>query len=258
MDSTLTRYLLGDLPQPQMDALDERSIVDAEFAEQLRATGHDLADAYARGELSPEDRAKWERGLGASSEGREQVRIARALWLREQAQPPSATAASGFPTYWALAAAAAIVFAAGSLYVLRNGRERDQPAPSAQSAPAPGAAAPSPSSFVAVTLPIPTRSAADPPVLAIPPGTQRARITLRLEPSEFTKFSLALLDLETKRVVWRANNLAAETGTDGRALTADVPADVLRAGRAIFQVMGVTDAGSELVGMYPLTIQRKT
>jgi len=257
MDSTLTRYLLGDLTKPEMEALDERSIVDAEFAEHLRAAGHDLADAYARGELSAGDRAKWERGLGASSEGREQVRIARALRLRERVERPAVTTSAGFARYWAVAAVATIAVSVAAFYVLRSGRETDQPAPSAQSAPAP-APGTAQSAFVAVTLPIPTRSASEPPVLAVPPGAQRARITLRLEPSDFTKFSLALLDLETKRVVWRANNLLAETGADGRTVTAEVPADVLRAGRAIFQVMGVTDGGSELVGMYPLTVQRKT
>jgi hypothetical protein len=95
-------------------------------------------------------------------------------------------------------------------------------------------------------------------VLVIPPGTRRARITLQLEPSEFTRFSLALLDLGTKRVVWRADHLAAETGPGGRTVTADVPADSLRSGRSIFQLMGVTGNASELVGMYPLTVERKT
>jgi hypothetical protein len=92
----------------------------------------------------------------------------------------------------------------------------------------------------------------------IPAGVQQARITLRLEPSEFGRFSLALLDMTTKRVVWRADGLAPESRADGRTLTAEVPTELLQTGRAIFQVTGVTQSGSELVGMYPLTIERKT
>ena len=259
MDSTLTRYLLGNLPLEEMNALDERSIIDAEFAERVRAAEHDLADAYARGELSAEDRLKWERGPGASREGLEQERLARALRLREEESHAGSTQAASSHR-WALAAAAVLAVAMATVYVLR-------PEAPPGSAVAPGTTTPAPaqppaaapiSTFVALTLPIPTRRAEEPPVLVIPPGVQQVRITLRLEPSEFTKFSVALLDLNSKRVVWRADDLSPESGSDGRTLTAEVPADVLRSGRAIFQVTGVTESGSELVGMYPLTVERKT
>ena len=262
MDSTLTRYVLGDLPPKDMEALDERSIVDADFAEQVRAAEHDLADTYARGELSADDRARWERGPGASQAGQQQVRIARALQRREAAPRPVPSRTATFTPRWALAAAAIIAVFAGGAYVLRHQRAADPPAVSADGTPAvaPPSSVPAPAaaSFVAVTLPIPTRSPSEPPVLVIPAATQQARITFRLEPSEFTTFSVALVDPGTRRVVWRAENLPAESGADGRTLTAQLPAAVLRAGRAIFQIMGVTGSGSELVGMYPLTVHRKT
>jgi hypothetical protein len=259
MDSTLTRYLIGDLPQEEIDALDERSIVDAEFAERLRAAEHDLADAYHRGELSADERVKWERGPGASIQGHEQLRLARALQVREQVHRPDAMRAVS-PRRWALAAAAVVAVAAATVYVLRSERPAQRPDASAHVSPTPAApSVPAPAiSFVAVTLPIPTRSVQEPPVLVIPPGTQQVRITLQLEPSEFTRFSVALLDLGTKRVVWRADSLGADTGPRDRTVTADVPADFLRAGRSIFQLMGVTGNESELVGMYPLIVQRKT
>jgi hypothetical protein len=259
MDSTLTRYVLGNLPPEEMEALDERSIVDPEFAERVRAAEHDLADAYARGELSAQDRMTWERGPGASRDGLEQVRLARALQLRE-GKPRSGVTRAASTRRWALAAAAVIAVATATVYVLRPGGPSQSTRASAEVRPAPSlpASAPPIASFVTLTLPIPTRKAEEPPLLVIPAGVQQARITLRLEPSEFVRFSLALLDMTTKRVVWRADGLAPESRADGRTLTAEVPTELLQTGRAIFQVTGVTQSGSELVGMYPLTIERKT
>src|SRR3982751_5173878 len=83
-ENTLVRYLLGHLPEAEADALDERSIVDGEFAERLRAVEHDLADAYVRGELNADDRRRWEERLGASRRGREDVRLATAFAARDR------------------------------------------------------------------------------------------------------------------------------------------------------------------------------
>src|SRR4051812_38707507 len=90
-DDTLVRYLLGELSEDQSEALDERSIVDAAFAERLQAIEHDLADAYVRGELSADERRRWERTWGASAAGQDQVRLAEALAMAERRRTPIAT-----------------------------------------------------------------------------------------------------------------------------------------------------------------------
>src|SRR5919112_1008294 len=82
-DATLVRYLLGDLPPGDTEKLDERSVVDAAFADRLRGVEHDLADAYVRGELPDADRRRWERIFGVSDAGRDQLRLAQALAARE-------------------------------------------------------------------------------------------------------------------------------------------------------------------------------
>lgn len=50
-DQTLTRYLLGALPDAEAERLDELSFTDDEFAEALKAAEKDLVDAYVQGEL---------------------------------------------------------------------------------------------------------------------------------------------------------------------------------------------------------------
>src|SRR5437016_1683413 len=54
IDDHLVRYLLGDLPEEEMDRLDELSVTDEEFVQRLRETEYDLVDACARGELTGE------------------------------------------------------------------------------------------------------------------------------------------------------------------------------------------------------------
>ena len=54
-DRLLTRYLLGALPDEEVERLDELCIVDEELATRLQALENDLVDAYVRGEVSGED-----------------------------------------------------------------------------------------------------------------------------------------------------------------------------------------------------------
>jgi hypothetical protein len=261
-DATLARYVLGDLPENEIDALDQRSIADAEFADRVRAAEHDLADAYARGDLSPQDRLKWERGPGASPEGREQLRLARALLARERRERIEAPRARA-PRYLGLAAAAIVALTIGGMYALRRAPAPDVPPTAAQATPNPQppaapATTPEPSvpTFVALTLAAPTRSVTEPPVLAIAPATREARITLRLEPADFTRYSVALRDLESKRILWRAGGLVPDASAEGRTLLVTVPADELSAGRLALEVSGMSKRGSELVGSYTLGVER--
>ena len=78
-NETLTRYLLGSLPEDQTEAFDELSIADDEFAETLDAAEKDLVDAYVQEELRGAELKQFELHYLASPMGGENVGFARAL-----------------------------------------------------------------------------------------------------------------------------------------------------------------------------------
>ena len=51
-DRLMIDYLIGALPDQEIERLDELSIADDQFAARLTAAENDLVDAYVRGQLS--------------------------------------------------------------------------------------------------------------------------------------------------------------------------------------------------------------
>jgi hypothetical protein len=72
-------YLLGALPEAEIERLDELSLTDDRFSDRLSAVENDLVDAYAQGEL-PVDRLEgFQSHYLASPRRRDKVRIGGAL-----------------------------------------------------------------------------------------------------------------------------------------------------------------------------------
>jgi hypothetical protein len=254
-DDTLVRYLLGHLPHPQAEELDERSVVDPEFAERLRAIEHDLADAYACGELSANDRLRWERLLGASSGGRQDLTLATALAARETV---NASVRRVIPRQaFGLAAAAMIFFVAGAAYLLAPTRGPVVPAaapiPSAQAAPPPAPPI-SPALVIALTLAAPRRDGTTVPLLQIPPGTTDVAVTLELEPTDFTRYAVSLRNLSTRTVTWEAPDVAIAPGPTP-SLKVLVPASALPRGLFVFDVVGLGRTARDPIGSYSVRVK---
>lgn len=76
---TMTRYLLGLLPEAEAEVCDEMSIINDEFAARLQAAEDDLVDAYVRGELAGHERTRFESYYLTSPRRREKVNFAQAL-----------------------------------------------------------------------------------------------------------------------------------------------------------------------------------
>jgi len=285
-DATLVRYLLGDLPPEDTEKLDERSVVDAAFAGRLRGLEHDLADAYVRGELPPADRRRWERTFGVSDAGRAQLRLAEALAAREgrnaktgkligpgrfgtarsrqSARLPiiGLLAASlaiavglGYSIHWQSPAPASIMPPAAN--GTANNGTAVTPSAATPSSATPSAATPSPPrSVVAITLPIPTRGVAAAPTLTVPAGAGEARVSLRLAPDDFVRYTVDVRELATGRVIWQATDLSPVAQSGDRVLLCTVPANVLRAGRLAFELHGAAPRRSDVLGSYLLHIER--
>ncbi len=77
-----TRYLLGAATEEECVRVEERFLRDAEYLRQLRALECEIIDDYVRGEMPEAERRSFERRALASSQGREQVAIARKLQAR--------------------------------------------------------------------------------------------------------------------------------------------------------------------------------
>jgi hypothetical protein len=78
-NQTLHAYLLGRLPEEDVERLDEMTFTDPDFAEELTAAEKDLIDAYVNGELNGEDLLNFESYYLATPLRRKKVTFARAL-----------------------------------------------------------------------------------------------------------------------------------------------------------------------------------
>jgi hypothetical protein len=81
-DETLTRYLFGELPEPEQARLEERYFRDAQTFEHLARLEAELVDDYARGRLPPQVRERFERAYLTRPDRRAHVRFAEALTAR--------------------------------------------------------------------------------------------------------------------------------------------------------------------------------
>lgn len=119
-ESTLIRYLVGRASEEEAEQLDERSIVDEDFAQRLRAVEHDLVDAYANGELTGDTLDGFRLQYLRSPAGLAQVEFARVLRgaaVAGQASPSPVIAGVWAVPRWQLAAAVLVLAASGYLAV---------------------------------------------------------------------------------------------------------------------------------------------
>ncbi|MGH9839603.1 MAG: hypothetical protein ACREEM_12550 [Blastocatellia bacterium] len=75
----IVRYLLGDLPESDRLALEERYFADSETFDRMWENENRLVDHYVRGRLAPADRERFERHYLASPVHRQRVATARNL-----------------------------------------------------------------------------------------------------------------------------------------------------------------------------------
>src|SRR5215468_3388008 len=95
-EKRMTRYLLGDLPEPEQVAVEQEYFADPEKLEEVWAAENDLVDRYARGRLSRGERKLFERNYLQSPKHRE--RLAVAIKLLEIADRRDA--GGGAPIRW--------------------------------------------------------------------------------------------------------------------------------------------------------------
>jgi hypothetical protein len=289
-DQHVVRYLLRLLPDDEAEALDEMSIADEPTAWRLRVAENDLVDAYVSGTLTGVTLERFESHFLATERRREKVKFARSLRSasssRDVRAAPAVTAPSW--TWWGLAAAAALVLAAGGTLVWQDAglrtelnRAREQTAtldhqardleqqlqnerPAATAATGPGSApvhatlatqpssrttSPAPRTVALMLLPQ-TRSVGAIQELDLPPGVDRVSFDLRLESDRFPRYQVVLKDPATGQTVWRSGELIAHPVDAQATVSGAFPANVLKLQHYSIDVTGRADGDEEFVGSY--------
>ena len=79
VDARLTRYLLGAVSETERENIEAEYLTDVDVFEQILIAEDDLVDAYARGELSDQERRQFEKNFLTSARGRERIHFSQAL-----------------------------------------------------------------------------------------------------------------------------------------------------------------------------------
>ena len=166
-DELLRSYLLGELPEPEADRLEQRLLAEDELFDLMEALEAELLAASSRGELAPAERERVLRRLASSPQGRERLALAKAL--NTVADGPSKKAPSPILPFrrraatpkavfqWAALAAAGLLMAAGLSWFSRQVPQEgsssplaahERPAPASPVAPAPEESPASPASGI--------------------------------------------------------------------------------------------------------------
>ncbi|MDX2029219.1 MAG: hypothetical protein SF339_01020 [Blastocatellia bacterium] len=256
-ENLIHRYLLGDLPEAEREALEAQWFSDSDAFERVWESENRLVDGYVRGRLSADERARFESHYLASPVHRRRVEAARQLLAAADAQAPEREMSflgriaawfrlSPIPQY---ALAAGVLLAAGAIFWLlrergrmrsehelriaaeriererveaeldRLKRERPptQPQPQPTTPAAPTATAPR-TVFSFLLSPTSVRGGAGQP-LTLPAGTDLVQLRLRVDPGEWVRFEAAIHTAD-RAPVWRGRNLRARDGIVTLALPA--------------------------------------
>ncbi|MEW6130416.1 MAG: hypothetical protein AB1757_25505 [Acidobacteriota bacterium] len=140
-ENLISRYLLGDLPENEMQSLEDRFFADSETFEQVWAIENQLVDAYVRNQLRAEEKTLFEKNYLASPVHRERVAFARTLAQAVDTIDNKTSTISGHrlswwsallamlrtPRWgWAMATAMLLLIAAGSWLVYERARLSEQ------------------------------------------------------------------------------------------------------------------------------------
>ncbi|MBV9145612.1 MAG: hypothetical protein JO065_06825 [Acidobacteria bacterium] len=280
----LVRYLLGAASEEESARLDELSVTDEELAWRLRDAENDLLDAYARGDLSPDELRNFSAAYLASPARRHRAAFARALQnhqlgtaatedpSRDTKRASSAKLSRTLVFRWlgspAFAAVSMLLIAGATYLFVDNSRLRHQlqeseriqaslKAERARFETQLGTQQPHdigsslPSSKAVGALAVPSfflrpsgRDAAGIPQLILPRGARNVRLSLKLEVNDFSRYQATLLDPAGLHQLWRSAPGPAKTEGRERVFTFTVPGTMFAPGRYVFELNGLSTQSS--------------
>jgi hypothetical protein len=101
-ETSLLRYLLGQLSEAEQSSVEERFITDSDVHALLCEVENDLIADYVRGRLAPEERERFERHYMATAANRRRVHVAEVLvrWIDQDARTRQSTTPMSERTSW--------------------------------------------------------------------------------------------------------------------------------------------------------------
>src|SRR5258708_23356223 len=100
-EQTMTRYLLGELSDAEQAALEEKYFTDPQVFDKMVKTENELVDDYARGQLTPRLRERFEHYYLARPGRRERAKFAQVFVAKlDHDSAPRAFADSEQPQPW--------------------------------------------------------------------------------------------------------------------------------------------------------------
>jgi hypothetical protein len=293
-DQYLVRYLVGALPAEEADRLDHLSVADDDFAWRLREIENDLVDSYVRSEINGETLARFKAFYMATARRRQKVQFAEGL-RQFQVSNATAVEASGKLTesrasFWAaflpsriasqfgVAFAALVMLLVAGYLLVQNAHLRreandaraqyesiDQRARNLenelkqQSSKTETSKSPTVDigqlKTVSLLLPPPTRGLSSLQTVTVHPHTDLVVLLLTLESAKFPRYRVTVKDPAANKVVWQSSELEAGSAGDSKAVSAGLPANLLKEGNYIAEVSGLPDAGRQrVVGDYPFHV----
>jgi hypothetical protein len=289
---TLIRYLLGDLPEEELERLAEEYFVHDDAWQALSAVENDLIDDYVRGRLSQAVRQKFEGHFMRFPERQERVEFARILMnaaIREQiadeAEPrlPSEgfRGRSTSTSHWSQTRAARFIWAAATLSLLsivailavQNGRLRNEA--KIQRAQAERLAkeleqASNRKTPEDVGLPLHTTPIIS---LVLSPGTLRnngsnepvlhldadpsAELVLDLDQDSYVEYAATIKTADGKLISRMRGLKSQPTQSGGRAVYLNVPSQLLRKNDYVVTLLGRrTGSQAKVVDSYVFSVLR--
>ena len=236
----MTRYLLGELPEPEAARFEDQYSADETLFEDLTAMEAELIDAYVHGELTPERRNRFETKYLASARQRQKVEDGMLL-ARKTAAIGSRGLAARARALVASAAIGALVMA-GALYTARRivvSRTEVSSAPDA------------PTVYSFMLSSSLERGAGSEQDLAIPPGTVTVRLRVDVDSRRFSSLD-AVIENANGEEVWSRSNVSR---TQSGFAEVDVPARLLRRQLYILTLTGQTPDASTIAGEYSFRVE---
>ncbi len=234
LESSVRRYLLGELRDEEAAAIEDRLFGEPSFAGQLEDEERDLLDDYAAGRLDRGRKAAVEERLAGSSAQRDRLRFAIALDTRRRR-------IAGRRRLW-LAAAAVFVCAAalGAFYFPRTQPFAGNPGLRTPPAVAPSVAPRNPAVIASFLLQPGALRGAETAVLRIPAHAASVRLELQLD-----RESSGLVDATVRtaggRTVWTQSGIRPYSAGTISAALIEVPAEKLIPGRYEVRLSGSDD-----------------
>ena len=271
-EQLITDFLLGNLPEEEIERLDEMSLADDDFANRLQAAENDLVDAYVKGELSGASLTQFKSHYLRSSKRREKVQFAETLQTLSKKSSIPTRQQNISKSLW-LAAAAAVVLFFLSYLIFQNvrlhnqleviqaekqsfqQREQELQKQIALLKNQQSSSKPADIKLMAFVLMPQTRGINKIPLLNVPAGTDFIVLTLKMELAENPMYQAGLRDPATDTVIWKSENVKADTNN---SVQVQIPVNIVKPQNYLMELSGISaDGTAEIVSSYPFRIATK-